>query len=41
MQIENAGGIIINPIFSFPDGHRFHFSDPNGNEFAIWSDINN
>jgi N-acetylglutamate synthase-like GNAT family acetyltransferase len=25
--------------FSFPGGRRFHFSDPNGNEFAVWSDI--
>lgn len=39
-KIENAGGSIIKPIFSFPGGRRFHFSDPNGNEFAVWSDIN-
>jgi len=38
-KIENAGGVIINPIFSFPGGRRFHFCDPNGNEYAIWSDI--
>ena len=36
--IEN-GGIISHPIFSFPGGHRFHFNDPNGNEYAVWSDI--
>lgn len=40
-KIENAGGSIIKPIFSFPGGHRFHFSDPNGNEYAVWSDVNN
>lgn len=38
-KIENAGGVIIKPVFSFPGGQRFHFSDPNGNEYAVWSDI--
>ncbi len=38
-KIETAGGTIIKPIFSFPGGRRFHFGDPNGNEFAVWSDI--
>ena len=37
-KIENAGGSIIKPIFSFPGGRRFHFGDPNGNEYAAWSD---
>jgi len=36
-KIKQAGGIIIEPIFSFPGGYRFHFSDPTGNEFAVWS----
>ena len=36
--IEAAGGTISKPIFSFPGGRRFHFNDPNGNEFAVWSD---
>ena len=39
-KIEAAGGSIIKPIFSFPGGHRFHFSDPNRNEYAVWSDTN-
>lgn len=39
LKIENAGGSIIKPIFSFPGGRRFHFGDPNGNEYAVWSDI--
>ncbi len=39
VKIENAGGIIIKPIFLFPGGRRFHFSDPSGNEYAVWSDI--
>jgi len=36
-KIEKAGGSIIKPIFSFPGGRRFHFGDPNGNEYAVWS----
>ncbi len=39
-KIKNAGGLIIKPIFEFPGGRRFHFTDPNGNEYAVWSDIN-
>lgn len=38
-KIKQAGGTVIKPIFSFPGGRRFHFGDPNGNEFAVWSDI--
>ncbi|MBU0485877.1 MAG: VOC family protein [Proteobacteria bacterium] len=38
-KIKKAGGSIIKPIFSFPGGRRFHFIDPNGNEYAVWSDI--
>lgn len=38
-KIESAAGSIIKPIFSFPGGRRFHFSDPNGNEYAVWSDL--
>ena len=36
-KIENSGGVVIKPIFSFPGGQRFHFADPNGNEYAVWS----
>ena len=39
-KIEDAGGSIIKPIFTFPGGCRFHFADPNGNEYAVWSDVN-
>ena len=38
-KIEKAGGEIIKPIFSFPGGRRFHFTDPSGNEYAVWSDL--
>lgn len=37
-KIIKAGGRIVKPVFSFPGGRRFHFQDPNGNEFAVWSD---
>ncbi|MEJ1356343.1 MAG: VOC family protein [Candidatus Sedimenticola sp. (ex Thyasira tokunagai)] len=37
-KIEAADGSIIKPIFSFPGGRRFHFADPNSNEYAVWSD---
>ncbi len=37
-KVEQAGGGIVKPIFAFPGGRRFHFSDPSGNEFAVWSD---
>ena len=36
--VESAGGKIVKPIFSFPGGRRFHFTDPAGNELAIWSE---
>ena len=32
--VERAGGHILRPIFAFPGGRRFHFSDPSGNELA-------
>ncbi len=35
--IETAGGKITIAIFAFPGGRRFHFSDPSGNELAVWS----
>ena len=37
-NIEAAGGSIVKPVFSFPGGRRFHFCDPNGNEYAVWTD---
>ncbi len=39
-KIEKANGIIVKPIFTFPGGCRFHFTEPSGNEFAVWSDKN-
>jgi predicted enzyme related to lactoylglutathione lyase len=37
-KVEAAGGIISTPTFAFPGGRRFHFIEPSGNEFAVWSD---
>ena len=37
-RVKAAGGRIVKPIFSFPGGRRFHFSDPNGKELSVWSD---
>jgi predicted enzyme related to lactoylglutathione lyase len=31
-------GLVTKDIFAFPGGCRFHFSDPSGNELAVWSD---
>ncbi len=36
--VTSAGAKIVKPIFSFPGGRRFHFTDPAGNELAIWSE---
>lgn len=33
-----AGGAIVVPIFEFPGGRRFHFSDGAGNVLAVWSE---
>lgn len=33
-----AGGNIVLPIFDFPGGRRFHFTDPSGNELAVWGE---
>lgn len=38
-KIEKANGKITQSIFDFPGGRRFHFTDPNGNEYAVWSDL--
>lgn len=37
-KIIAAGGTIVQEIFSFPGGRRFHFTEPSGNELAVWSD---
>ena len=34
-NVQAAGGGIVQPIFAFPGGRRFHFTDPSGNELAV------
>jgi len=36
-KVVNLGGEITNEIFQFPGGRRFHFREPGGGEFAVWS----
>ena len=36
--VTAAGGAVTKPIFDFPGGRRFHFTDPSGNELAVWSE---
>ncbi len=40
-KVMAAGGRILKEIFAFPGGRRFHFAEPSGNEFAVWSDKEN
>lgn len=37
-KVKAAGGVISTAVFDFPGGRRFHFNDPHGNEFAVWTD---
>ena len=37
-RVQELGATISQEIFSFPGGRRFHFVDPVGTEYAIWSD---
>jgi predicted enzyme related to lactoylglutathione lyase len=38
-KVEQVGGTITKDIFTFPGGRRFEFTEPSGNEFAVWSDL--
>jgi predicted enzyme related to lactoylglutathione lyase len=38
VKVHDAGGKIIRPIFPFPGGRRFQFTEPSGNELAVWTD---
>lgn len=37
-RVRAAGGAVIVPIYVFPGGRRFHFTDPAGTELAVWSE---
>ncbi len=36
-RIKAAGGRISREAFTFPGGSRFHFTDPDGYELAVWT----
>ncbi len=38
-SVRAHGGVITEPVFSFPGGRRFHFRDPAGHILAVWSDV--
>ena len=38
-RVSTCGGIILQPIYGFPGGRRFHFADPDGYEWAVWSKV--
>jgi predicted enzyme related to lactoylglutathione lyase len=38
VRIEEAGGKIVKPAYDFPGGSRFHFTDPDGYELAVWTE---
>ena len=38
VRVSESGGKIVRKVFDFPGGRRFHFTDPSGNELAVWSD---
>lgn len=35
--VRAAGGTVTQEPFPFPGGRRFHFTDPSGNELAVWT----
>ena len=40
-RVVELGASISQDIFEFPGGRRFHFTDPLGNEYAIWGEPEN
>ncbi len=36
--VTEAGGTVVNGPYDFPGGRRFHFTDPSGNELAVWAE---
>ena len=37
LEVSQSAGAVTKSIFYFPGGRRFHFTDPHGNELAVWS----
>ena len=38
LEMKNTGGVIGKPIFPFPGGCCFHFTEPSGDELAVWAE---
>jgi predicted enzyme related to lactoylglutathione lyase len=38
-RVQELGAKISQEIFAFPGGRRFHFIDPTGTEYAMWSAV--
>ncbi len=38
-RVVAAGGEVVQAVFAFPGGRRFHFRDLDGYELAVWSDV--
>lgn len=36
-KVIAVGGTIVKDVFEFPGGRRFHFTDPDGYELAVWT----
>ncbi|MGY2361176.1 VOC family protein [Pseudomonas azotoformans] len=36
-RLKALGALITRETFSFPGGRRFHFTDPDGYELAVWN----
>jgi len=36
-RLKDLGAVITRDTFSFPGGRRFHFTDPDGYELAVWN----
>ena len=36
-RLHTLGAVITRQTFAFPGGSRFHFTDPDGYELAVWT----
>jgi len=38
-KVQENGGTVTKAIFEFPGGRRFQFTEPSGNEMAVWTNM--
>ncbi len=38
-RVQQAGSTITMPLFDYPGGKRFHFTDPSGNEIGVFQNV--